>query len=447
MVAESGLHDWLNHLPGWAQVPVAIGLGILFLGWLIYQIVRGWQRRQRTPKPNKGPEFDGPGVERTARVLKWTYARGLSYDVSLMVEAVGDRPYEVTVRQRVPARIVYSRAAFRPNVIVTVHVDSTNPRNVWIDFKEGIYKEVYEEKPSPEAGRDVATHRFVATDSRERKEIQLCITSEGLTVDNRPGDVYSFGSAMLGVWSPELYGGETMGTALHLRCENPAPPARRPFRERLSFYEGERHSLVLGGQDHRIGSRTRLQAELKRHVDAWLPAPDFDELLTVVGRSSKLDVRRPAPGEPIRCHLIPVDPGGERPPHWALDFGNDQMWVIDPYTNARIASSWYAQVAATPATYTENGDEFQQGWTSPVLVMHVPGVQPLTIRPVTITLADRSGLRKTRFSWRGTLPRPKLPSSVKMLDGPAYGVADEDWLMLVEKFGCAPYLEDRKKQR
>jgi hypothetical protein len=76
MVAESGLHNWLNHLPGWAQVLVAIGLGILFLGWLIYQIVQGWQRRQRTPKPKKGPEFEGPGVEGTARVLKWTNAGG-----------------------------------------------------------------------------------------------------------------------------------------------------------------------------------------------------------------------------------------------------------------------------------------------------------------------------------------------------------------------------------
>jgi hypothetical protein len=34
-----------------------------------------------------------------------------------------------------------------------------------------------------------------------------------------------------------------------------------------------------------------------------------------------------------------------------------------------------------------------------------------------------------------------------MIDKPAYGVTDEDWLMLVEKFGCAAYLEDHHEQR
>jgi hypothetical protein len=445
MAAEHGLQDWLNQLPGWAQVLVAIGLGILFFGWVGYQILQAWQRRQRTAKPKKGPEFAGPAVEGTARVLKWTSGSGLNYDIALMVEAVGHRPYEVTVRQRVPARIVYSRAAFRPNVIVTVRIDSTNPRNVWIDFKEGIYKEVYEEEPRPEAGQDAAARRFVAFHGRGRgtdKEILISVTNDGLTVDNRPGDVFPFGSAMLGLW-----GGARMGTALHLRCENPAPRARRPFRERLSSHEGDSHSLILGGQDHRIGSATRLQAELKSYVDAWLRAPDFDELLTVISGRTGLDVRRPASGEPIRCHLMPVNPGGERPPHWALDFGKDEMWVIDPYTSARIASSWYRQVTAMPTNFTDSGDEYEPGWTAPVLVMNIPGLQPLTIRPVAIRPADRSGVRHTRFSWRGKLPRPKLPSSAKMLDGPAYGVADEDWLLLVEKFGWAEYLEDHGKLR
>jgi hypothetical protein len=467
-----GLHYLLTHIPAWAQGPVLIGVVIVCASWFIYQIVASWQRRQRTPKPKKRPEFEGPAVTGTARVLEWRGARFLSYELALRVEALGHQPYEVTVRQRVPIGVLYSRAAFRPNMIVAVQIDSTNPRNVWIDFKKGMYEEVYAEGPSSEDGRNVgigrsptrdsfgtdvsdepaAPRRFVASDSRERrmdKEILICVTSDGLTVDKRPGDVFSLSDAMLGLWSPEFYGGTTMGTALHLRCENPAQGASRSYKARLSsLFEGDRHSFVLGGQDHRIGSRTRLQAQLKRHVDAWLWASDFDELLTVVSRRSGLDIRRPAPGEPIRCHLIPLDTGRERAPHWALDLGKDEMWVIDPYTNALIASAWCAQVTAIPAKYRDNGSENERGWTSPVLIMHVPGLQPLTIRPVTIRPPDWFwGLRHTRFSWRGKLPPAKHPSAVNMKGGPAYGVTDKDWLTLVEKFGLTQYLEEHDKQR
>ena len=82
----------------------------------------------------------------------------------------------------------------------------------------------------------------------------------------------------------------TMGTALHLHC---GP-----------------HRFVLGGRDHRIAAGTRIEAPdagygLPVDVDAWLWAPDFDELLTMVGHRSGLDLRRPAPGEPTRCLLFP----------------------------------------------------------------------------------------------------------------------------------------------
>lgn len=167
----------------------------------------------------------------------------------------------------------------------------------------------------------------------------------------------------------------------------------------------------------------------------------------MIGHRSGLDIRRRAPGEPIRCHLLPVGPGAERPPHWALDLGTDEIWVVDPYTNARIASAWCAQVVAIPTTYVQETHDFERGLTSPVLVLDVPGVEPLTIRPVTVSQAGRfGGQLHTRFSWRGKLPRAKYPRSVKMPDGPAYGVTEGDWLTLVEKFGWAPHLQDQDKQ-
>src|SRR5262245_5512356 len=125
-----------------------------------------------------------------------------------------------------------------------------------------------------------------------------------------------------------------MGTALHLRC-------------------GTRR-FVLGGRDHRISAGTRLDEPPEGYVDAWMWAAEFDELLTMVGRRSGLDVRRPAPGDPIRCLLFPnrllVHQMGmwairakqrllrSSQPSLAIDVGADAISVIDPNTNALIAS-------------------------------------------------------------------------------------------------------------
>lgn len=112
----------------------------------------------------------------------------------------------------------------------------------------------------------------------------VCVTSDGLTVDERPGEVFSFSEAALSPWTignVEL----VQGTALHLRAG--------------------RHRFVLGGVDHRVEAGTRLEAPPEDVMpDAWLPASDFDELLAIIALRCGWDVRRPA-GERIRCLLIP----------------------------------------------------------------------------------------------------------------------------------------------
>jgi hypothetical protein len=237
------------------------------------------------------------------------------------------------------------------------------------------------------------------------KKIPICVTSDGLTVDRRPGDVFSFNDAKLGLWT-------LSGTALHLRCG--------------------RHRFVLGGEDHRVGTATRLEAPPTGHVDGWLRAGDFDEVLTMVARRSGLDIRGPAPGEPLRCLLFPRPSAGvfdfglkkfNPRPSLAVDVGTDAVWLIDPNTNALIASASLAQVTATPANCKYNSEG--GSYTVPVLVVRVPGLQPLTI----------DGPRSR--AWRGKVPEEKEPE---------FMVSDADWRVLVEKFGLAPNLVERAEE-
>jgi hypothetical protein len=93
-----------------------------------------------------------------------------------------------------------------------------------------------------------------------------------LTVDQRPGDGFSFIDAKLSLWNFGMYGGTTAGTALHLRCD---PTALFSVDEIIA-------SLPKDGS-------TRRPWSTRRRIDA---ASDFDELLTMVGRRSGLDVRR-----------------------------------------------------------------------------------------------------------------------------------------------------------
>jgi hypothetical protein len=238
------------------------------------------------------------------------------------------------------------------------------------------------------------------------RTIPICVTSDGLTVEGRPGEVFSFKDAKLGLFTL----GQTMamsGTALHLQC---GP-----------------HRFVLGGRDHRLSTATPLQAPPTSRVDGWLQAADFDEVLTMAARRSGLDVRGPAPGEPLRCLLYPppepmgpLDFGRKQQtpqPRVAIEVGTDAIRVIDPNTNGLIASASRAQVTATPATYKHVDKE--SSYNVPVLVVRVPGLQPLTI--------------KCRRAWRGNV--------LKESKAPEFRVSDADARALVEAFGLATNLK------
>ena len=276
-----------------------------------------------------------------------------------------------------------------------------------------------------------------------RKQILLCVTSDGLTVDQRPGDVFSFADAQLGVWIPAGLVNLTMGAALHLHRGN--------------------HRFVVGGRDHRVANGTRLDAPPTGSVDAWMWTSDFAGLLAMVGRQSGLDARGPAPGEPTRCVLYPnvsksfsysgfgifnnlgtlrqLQANPPRP-GLAMDVGKDAIWVVDLNRNALITSAWLAQVTATPAqnrTYVYRAGT----WTTAALVVRVADLQPLTIGcpdspdpawPRTSYSAGGVKGNVSRFSWRG---------QVYEVGQPDYLVSGADWLTLVEKLGLASYLEDR----
>jgi hypothetical protein len=251
------------------------------------------------------------------------------------------------------------------------------------------------------------------------KKIPICVTIDGLTVDKRPGDFFSFADAKLGLWTPggRSYTVTMSGTALHLRC---GP-----------------HQFVLGGRDHRTSTGTRLEAPPTGGVDGWLWAADFDEVLTMVGRRPGLDVSAPAAGEPIRCLLFMRPSMGaftaplrsiqkvNPQPSLAIDLGTDKIRVIDPKSNALVASAAFAQVTATPGEYN------YWGMTTPVLVVCVPGVQPLTIGCPQTRASWQS-----RFAWRGGVSSEREPE---------FMVSDGDWRALVEEFGLAPCLHESRE--
>jgi hypothetical protein len=273
-----------------------------------------------------------------------------------------------------------------------------------------------------------------------RRKIVISVTTDGLTVDTRRGDVYSFSDAKLGTWGQT--GGATMGTALHLQC-------------------GQRR-FVLGGRDRRVAAGTRLEAPdadygLPVDVDAWLSAKDFEEILTMVGRRSGLEIRPPAPDEPARCLLFANALLMQKmgwfafrkrqefmkslnQPRLAIDVGTEGIRVIDPNSNALIASVSAAHVTATPVMYRPTqrhwfptvghliSDAATKYWsTSPGMRVSIPGMTPLTIGCRDTV----SGLDQ-RFAWPDNVPPENARAD--------YEVSGTDWLTLVEKFGLAPHL-------
>jgi hypothetical protein len=261
----------------------------------------------------------------------------------------------------------------------------------------------------------------------------ICVTTHGLTVDEWPRDVFAFRDAQLGLW---VHGGMTMGMALHLLCGD--------------------HRFTVGGRDYRVATNPKLEAAPVDRVDAWMWASHFYELLTGISSRSGLDVRGSAPGEPTRCWLVSRSTTMRASysdtlaynfrPSLAIDVGNDAIWVMDLTTNALVGSAWLAQVTATPATRKYPGSSASGGLsaTMPILVVGVPGVQPLTIgcldRGVNGPQYSYSAHGQYRFAWRDICTPLMGWCEVSEAVEPDYWTSGADWLTLVAKFGLAQNL-------
>jgi hypothetical protein len=277
-----------------------------------------------------------------------------------------------------------------------------------------------------------------------RGKIVISATSDGLTVNQRPGEVYSFADARLGLWG---YNDSTMGTALHLRC-------------------GARN-FVLGGRDHRIGGGTRIDEAPALGVDAWLWAAEFDELLGMADSRSAVKFRPPAPGEPTRCLLLgnPMLINQAGPfsffkqrrimrsatrAQLAIDLTADEIRVSDPHSQTLITSARLAQVTATPAEWHyRNPWWLANPWsTDPLraatdfwvtrrltetteLFLSLPDMEELGI--ACRDAAGNSETNQRRFVWRGQVQQCKKPA--------AYAVSGADWLLLVEKLSLTEQLQ------
>lgn len=274
------------------------------------------------------------------------------------------------------------------------------------------------------------------------RRFNISVAGSALTVDKRPGDVYQFSDARLGLWGMN---DATMGTVLHL-------------------HSGP-HRFVLGGREHRIGRGTRLDEPPIVGVDAFLTAQEFDELLRMMGRNSGLDVRPVTAGGPVRCLLFPnalqaqqmgaFATGKQRRllkaashASLAIDVDAQGIRVIDPRTNAQITSARNGQWTATPETYQYRGPWYR--WLSAERFLTFAFASHLSMRPeIVINLAGMPPLRiagqdaigvsyfkGNRFAWRGDVPQ-------RVNDPAEYSATGADWQILVEKFGLAPYLEIR----
>jgi len=127
-------------------------------------------------------------------------------------------------------------------------------------------------------------------------------------------------------------------------------------------------------------------------------------------------------------------------PRLAIDAGADVIRVIDPNTNALVASVSPGQVTATPVTFDPSswhlfpsvGNVISNAatnyWSTAVgMKVSIPGMAPLTIGcRDTVTGLDK------RFAWPDDVPTERARSD--------YEVSGTDFLTLVERFGLSTYL-------
>jgi hypothetical protein len=155
-----------------------------------------------------------------------------------------------------------------------------------------------------------------------------------------------------------------------------------------------------------------------------------------------MPIPRETSEQPIRYELAPVPPLVEygllrskvkpTPPALILDLGiNDTVRVIDANTKALITSNSIAAVTATPAKWKRASDENNSGYTQPLLIVDVPGLQPLRI-----------GARVTRSAWGSPNFRYGWSGWVSDAEQPGYKVTEEEWYTLAEKFGLGALVVD-----
>jgi cyclophilin family peptidyl-prolyl cis-trans isomerase len=157
-----------------------------------------------------------------------------------------------------------------------------------------------------------------------------------------------------------------------------------------------------------------------------------------------------AVGGPIRCELVPLteflpwsrpqyQPAG---PPLILDMGpNGAIQLTDPATKALVASTWLAEVTATPARFYARGyvgGDGGDGYRQPVLIVDVPGLQPLRIVAAYHT-GSLSRDRQYRYVWRGRA-RPMWESLGAKK--PNYEVTEAEWLTLVQTFSLGSRVVD-----
>jgi hypothetical protein len=164
--------------------------------------------------------------------------------------------------------------------------------------------------------------------------------------------------------------------------------------------------------------------------------------------SAHVDDEAGASREPFRCELVPLPQAYSgnfwtkappNPPPLVLEMGTkDAIRVLDPTTNAFIASTSLGQVTATPAQHITGGGDSARH-TDPLLIVAVPGLQPLRIRPSPMQYGIKYSQGSYRYSWSDIDGGAERPPHA---DQPAYGVTEEDWLALIEKFGLSGRVVD-----
>jgi DivIVA domain-containing protein len=185
-----------------------------------------------------------------------------------------------------------------------------------------------------------------------------------------------------------------------------------------------------------------VEEQLKsEQAGAFLPPPHAGPTAANLARGvvrMRRNEESVAPEPSNHWELSPVPSFWKRRPPLVIDVGKDAIWVVDAKTNALVTSARLAQVTATRSEFTSvtsTGDPWI-GWkigrSQPLLVMSIPGLQPLIIGTSAMKGYGSRGHRY-RLSWRGMAQK----------DRATYVLRDAEWLTLVEKFGLTPYLDDR----